>query len=133
MENAENPQSDPRPQPDVTELQEQFESLYHLVVSVLVLLIVVSGTLLIFILGQYRAVSRELEAIQPNTQAWIAQYHKVFGPQEDAFIKKLVEFGGTNADFQPVLARYGLKPPGLPGAAPMAPAPSPGQAAPGKK
>ena len=46
--------------------QQQCESLRQLVVSLMVLVIVVSGTLNIFFLRQYRDARRELDRIGPQ-------------------------------------------------------------------
>ncbi|HWX18433.1 MAG TPA: hypothetical protein VN578_00875 [Candidatus Binatia bacterium] len=106
---------------DVADLQEQFDSLHHLVISILVLLIVVSGTLWIYLRRQVNATKAELESIRPQATNIIAQYDKVTGPSMDNFVGRLVEYSRSHPDFVPVLAKYGVKP----GAAAAAPTSAP--------
>jgi hypothetical protein len=124
MDNAENQIS---AQSEVSELRAQYDSLHHLVASILVLLIVVSGTLWIYLLRQVKSTKSELEAIRPQAMNIITQYQKTTGPATDEFVRRLMEFGRTHPDFVPVLTKYGIKPAGAPGAvpAPMAPVPAP--------
>ena len=106
---------------DPGQLQAQFEDLHHLVVSLLILVVVVSGTLSVFLLRQWRTTSKDLAAIRPGATQFISDYHKVGQQRMDAFLEKLKDYGRTHPDFVPILTRYGLSsnvPPGL------APAPS---------
>jgi|SRR5208282_5289251 len=113
-------------QPDLNDLQAQFGALRHLVVSLLILVVVISGTLNIYLLRQWRSTSKDLAGIRPQATQMIAEFQKVSGPRMNDFIKRLTEYGMTDRDFAPVLAKYGLKPamPTNPSpAAPGAPAP----------
>ena len=97
-------------QPVANDLQAQCDALRHLVVSVLILVIVISGTLNIYLLRQWRSVSKDLAGIRPQAAQMIAEYQKVSGPLMNDFVKKITEYGRTHPDFTPVLAKYGLKP-----------------------
>lgn len=108
-------------QPGVDDLQAQFDALRHLVVSILILVIVMSGTLNIYLLRQWRSVSKDLAGVRPQAAQMIADYQKVTGPLMTDFVKKLTEYGRTHPDFAPVLAKYNIKPAGSTGAAPVAP------------
>jgi hypothetical protein len=112
------------PQTDVTELQEQFDALRHLVVSMLVLVLVVSGTLTIYLMRERKYARTELEALRPQATSVIAEYEKNQGPMMDNFIKQLTEYGRTHPDFAPIMTKYGLKPtvPGSNAPAPATPA-----------
>ena len=93
---------------DTSLLQAQFEDLQHLVISVLILLVVVSGTLSVYLLRQWRTTSKDLAAVRLNYTQFINEYHKVGQPRMDAFLDKLKEYGRTHPDFVPILTRYGL-------------------------
>ncbi len=96
-------------QPDSTDLQAQYDALRHLVVSILILVVVIIGTLNIYLLRQWRSTSKDLAAIRPQAAQIISDYQKS-GPLIQDFIKKITEYGRTHPDFTPVLAKYGLKP-----------------------
>ncbi len=118
-------------QPNANDLQAQYDALRHLVVSILILVLVISGTLNIYLLRQWRSVSKDLAGIRPQAAKMIAEYQKVNGPLMSDFVKKLTEYGQTHPDFAPVLAKYNIKPAGATGAPPSRPA-SPPTAAPNK-
>ena len=107
MDNLDNKTS---VQPDANDLQRQYDALRHLVVSILILVVVISGTLNIYLLRQWRSTSKDLAAIRPQAAQMIAEYQKVSGPLMQDFVKKITEYGRTHPDFVPVLAKYGLKP-----------------------
>jgi hypothetical protein len=115
-------------QPGLTDWREQFDALRHLVVSVMVLLLVVSGTLNLFLWKQWMGPRRELDKLRPQS-AQIAQMaaeiQKVEIPIMQDFLKKFTEFGRTHPDFRPILDKYGLKPAGPAPAASTAATPSP--------
>src|SRR5437867_2480250 len=97
-------------QPDLNELQAQYEALRHLVVSILVLAVVVSGTLTIYLLRQYRFTHSELVQFRPGAVQMITEYQKIRGPVQDQFLYRLTEYGRTHPDFAPIMTKYGLKP-----------------------
>ena len=113
----------------VNDLQAQYDALRHLVVSVLILVIVISGTLNIYLLRQWRTVKRELTGFRPQAAQVIAEYQKVSGPLMTDFVKKIAEYGRTHPDFAPILTKYNLKPAGATGAPPAAPTSPPAAAA----
>ena len=115
-------------QPSATDLQAQFDELRHLIVSVLILVLIVSGTFNIYLLRQWRSTSRDLAAIRPQATQMIADYQKVSGPLITDFLKKVTEYGRSHPDFTPVLAKYGLKPTAATAAAPATPAAPPAAA-----
>jgi len=93
---------------DESQWQAQLESLNHLVTSVLILLVVVSGTLSVYLLRQWQMARKDLAAIQPGALQIIADYNKERAPRMDAFIDKLKDYGRTHSDFVPILIRYGI-------------------------
>jgi len=116
-------------QPNSSDMQAQYDELRHLIMSVLILVIVISGTFNIYLLRQWRSTSRDLAVIRPQATQMIADYQKVTGPLINDFVKKITEYGRSHPDFAPVLAKYGIKPTATTGAAPAAsaspPAPAP--------
>jgi hypothetical protein len=105
-------------QPHATDLQAQCDALRHLIVSVLILVIVISGTLNIYLLRQWRTASKDLAGIRPQAAQMIADYQRVSAPLMTDFVKKITEYGQTHPDFAPILAKYGIKADGPTGAAP---------------
>jgi hypothetical protein len=83
-----------------------------LVVSILILVIVISGTFNIYLLRQWRSLSRQLAVFRPQATQEIAGYQKSEFPYEQEFVKKLTEYGQTHPDFAPILTKHNLKPAG---------------------
>jgi hypothetical protein len=106
MDTLENKTSPPA---NANDLQAQYDALRHLVVSMLILVVVISGTLNIYLLRQWRSTSKDLEAVKPQAAQMIAEYQKS-SPLMENFVKKITEYGRTHADFAPIMAKYGLKP-----------------------
>jgi len=114
---------------DKPDLHEQIESLRHLIGSILILLVVVSGTLTIFLLREMKNTSAQLDAFRQGATNMIAVYQKQQAPVMDDFINKIKQYGQAHKDFDPVLFKWGLKTatptatlPGTPG--PAIPPPS---------
>jgi hypothetical protein len=114
-------------------LQAQCEALQHLTVSMLVLVLVISGTLTIYLLRQWVWAKRDLAAIRPQAKQVIAEYQRVSEPLMNTFVKKITDYGRTHPEFAPILAKYNLKPAatastpatGMTPAAPATKAPAP--------
>ena len=103
-----NPELKTSPSVDVSQWQAQFEDLRHLVTSILVLLVVVSGTFSVFLLRHWSQTRRDLAAYSIDASMFVDAYNKQGGPQMDAFIDKLKEYGRTHPDFAQILTRYGV-------------------------
>ena len=63
-------------QSDASDLQAQFDQLRHLIASVLILVIVISGTLGIYLLRQWQSSRKDLATIRPQASQMIAEYQK---------------------------------------------------------
>ena len=100
-----------------------YDSLRRLAISMLVLLIIISGTLNFFLLRQATSSRQDLDVTRQQVDAFMAQYQQNVAPAMDEFLRKLSEFGRTNPDFKPILDRH-LSNPAAPGPTP-APAPAP--------
>ena len=129
LDNLENKTA--APQPDATsgleELRAQYDALSHLVVSLLVLLLIVSGSFNLFLLRQVKYARTDLQAVRPQITQMLAEYNKVSAPAIQNLIKQLTDYGRTHPDFVPILTKYGLKPGITPN---LTPAAATGSAAP---
>ncbi len=120
MDILENKMTAPGPS---TELQAQCDSLRHLVVSILVLLIIISGTFTIYLLRQWKYTRNDLASFRPQATNAIAQYEKNRAAMDD-FVNKITDYGKTHPDFAPIMAKYGLGKPGASTATPPVVAPA---------
>ena len=122
------------PQNDASGLQAKCDSLQHLVVSILILVVVMSGTLNIYLLRQWVWTKRDLSGIRPQASQTIEDYKKQ-SVLITEFVKKIIDYGHTHPDFAPILTKYNLKATAAPAApSPATPAPRPATApAPTKK
>jgi len=116
-------------QSEVSELREQVESLRHLIGSILILLVVVSGTFNIFLLRQWKTSKTQLAFQKPQVANMVALYQKNEQPAIENFIKKMVDYGQTHPDFVPILNKYQIKAGPPPSTSSPAP-PIPGASAP---
>lgn len=118
---------------ETSDLRAQYEGLRHLVVSVLILLLVVSGTFNIYLLRQFRYAGKDLETFRPYAQEIMTSYQKGDGPAVENFLARIVDYGRTHPDFAPILKKYHINPgPGTgaplsipPSATPKASSPAP--------
>lgn len=106
------------------DLQAQCDALRHLITSILILVIVISGTLNIYLLRQWKTTSKDLASIRPQATQMISEYGQKSGPLMDDFVNKITEYGRTHPDFAPILAKYNIKPIAATGAPAAAPAPA---------
>jgi|SRR5215471_8152596 len=104
MDNPENPIPS---QPDLRGLQQQVESLQSLVSSLLLILIVISGTLAIFLLRQWRFAKAEVDALTPQATQLAIEYTNSYPVTQDV-IRRLAEYGRTHPDFANIAAKYHL-------------------------
>jgi hypothetical protein len=87
----------------------------------LVALIVISGTLTVYLFRQASMAGKDLEQLKPQATQVINGFNQNQQLMVN-FINQLVAYGQTHPDFKPVLAKYGIAPvPGVPAGAPAAP------------
>jgi len=103
-----NPELKTSPSGEINQWQAQFEDLRHLVVSILVLVVIMSGTFSVFLLRHWSQTRRDLAAYRTDASVFVEAYNKQGGPQMDAFIEKLKDYGRTHPDFAQILTRYGI-------------------------
>jgi len=127
MDNIQNPTPTPA-QPESnesSELSAQLQSLHHLVTSLIVLLLIVSGTLSIFLYRQWKFTKNELDAIRPTASQVIGNYQHGTGQAMDEFVKRMADYSRTHPDFAPIATKYRLNEisatPAKPGAIPALP------------
>jgi len=101
---------------ELTDLQTQCQWLRKQLQVVLLLLILVSGTLTLFLWRQVKYTSQDLKGVRPV----IEEYNKTSAPAMEDFVKKVAEYGRTHPDFAAIYNKYGL---GQLNQSPVAPAP----------
>jgi len=106
MDNIDNPT--PAPASELSDLQQQIDSLRHVVVSALVLIIVLSGGINLYLLRQVSYSRKDLAVVQAQAGPVINEYLTNSGPQMDLFIGRLAEYSRVHPDFHDISLRYGL-------------------------
>jgi hypothetical protein len=91
---------------DTPDFREQIESLRHLVGSVLILMVMVSGTLTIFLYREMKTASVQLEAFRPQAMNAMTIYQQQQSPLMVDFAKRIQLYGQTHPDITPLLARW---------------------------
>jgi hypothetical protein len=102
------------------ELMDQIVALRHQVFTLLLALVVVSGTLTVVLYRQARLTGKDIEVIKPQATQIIAAFKRDQQSME-AFVKQLTAYGVTHPDFQPILKKYGIVPQAQPAAIPVVP------------
>jgi hypothetical protein len=103
-----------------TELMDQIVALRHQVFTLLLALVVVSGTLTVFLYRQASVTGKDIAAVKPQATKIIQAFAQRRAGMEN-FVKQLTAYGSTHPDFQPILLKYGIVPQPQPAAAPAAP------------
>jgi len=88
----------------------EISALKRQVFTLLVALVVVSGTLTVYLYRQASITGKDITAIQPQAQQLIGAFNQnqslMIG-----FVNQLVAYGQAHPDFRPVLLKYGIQPP----------------------
>lgn len=103
-----------------TDLMYQVVALRHQVFTLLLALVVVSGTLTVYLYRQASVARKDLAAVKPQATQMIEAFKRDH-PMMDTFVKQLTAYGVTHPDFQPILKKYGIVPQAQ-GPTPVAPA-----------
>jgi hypothetical protein len=104
--------------PAQTELMDQIVALRHQIFTLLLALVVVSGTLTVYLYRQASITGKDIVAIKPQATKIIQEFSQNRVGMEN-FVKQLTAYGSTHPDFQPILRKYGIVQ--QPAAAPAAP------------
>lgn len=86
---------------------DQIAALRRQVSTLLLALIVVSGTLTVFLWYQSHVTGKAIEALKPEA----IRLTKVFEqnrPVMDKLVRQLIVYGQSHPDFQPILKKYGV-------------------------
>jgi hypothetical protein len=101
--------------PAQTELMDQIVALRHQVFTLLLALVIVSGTLTVYLYRQASTAGKDIAAIRPQATKTLQAFNQNRVGMEN-FVKQLTAYGNTHPDFQPILRKYGIVP--QPAAAP---------------
>jgi hypothetical protein len=98
---------------------EMIAALQRQVFTLLVALVVVTGTFTAFMYRQASLAGKDIDAVRPQAE----QVINTFNQNQQlmaSFINQLVAYGQTHPEFRPVLAKYNIAPvPGIPAGAPV--------------
>ena len=86
---------------------DQIVALRHQVFTLLLALVVVSGTLTVVLYRQAKLTGRDIAIIKPQATQIIAAFKRDL-PLMENFVKQLTAYGVTHPDFQPILKKYGI-------------------------
>jgi hypothetical protein len=93
-----------------TEISDQVASLRRQVFVLLLMLVIISGTLTVFLGFQSRYTHRDVALLRPQATQVIQNYEQA-RPIIQNLIQQLVAYGQTHPDFQQqVLRKYGITP-----------------------
>ena len=104
-----------------TDLMDQVVALRHQVFTLLLALVVVSGTLTVYLYRQASVARKDLAAVKQQATQMIDAFKRDHSGM-DAFVKQLTAYGVTHPDFQPILKKYGIVPQAQPAPVPVVPA-----------
>ena len=108
------------------EWRSELESVRQLIQSVLILTIVVSGTLNIFLYREFKSAKTDAKVWREQMRNLEYSFNNSDGPKVQMFWARMVDYGRTNAEFLPILGKYGVVvAPGPASSQPGGTAPSP--------
>jgi hypothetical protein len=103
-----------------TDSSPEIAALKRQVFTLLIALIVVSGTLMVYLYRQASLSKKDLDAVRPQATQIITAFNQNQALMVN-FVNQLVAYGEKHPDFVPVLAKYGIAPvPGVPAGSPAA-------------
>ena len=85
----------------------EIAALKRQVFTLLVALIVVSGTVTVYLYRQASITGKDIDAIRPQAQQIIGAFNQNQALMIN-FVNQLVAYGQTHPDFRPVLLKYGI-------------------------
>lgn len=89
--------------PAPVELTDQIAALRRQATTLLLALIVVSGTLTVYLWYQSRITGKEVDILRPQAMQIVQMFN-----QRSLIAEKLVVYGQAHPDFQPILKKYGI-------------------------
>jgi len=104
------------------DLNSEVSALRNQVFALLIALIVVSGTLTIYLYRQASVARKDITAVKPQAEQVIGAFNQNQALMNN-FFNAVVAYGKAHPEFQPILIKNGIAPnPNVP--APAAPAPA---------
>ena len=91
--------------------QAEIDSLRQLINTTLILLVLLSGTLTMYLFYQYKVVHQEVEIIRPQYSDALAQFEQMRPKLED-FEKRISAFANAHQDFAQIISKYAPRRPG---------------------
>ena len=91
-------------------VREQLDSVRHLTISAMVLMLIIAGAFDLFILRQYKNESQELGAAHAQVDVALGNWQKIEQPAIDNFLQELSKYAQAHQDLNPILMKYGLRP-----------------------
>jgi hypothetical protein len=102
----ENTSPSPSPTRESSDLSAQVSALNKLTTWLIICMLLIGGPFGLFLYHQVRSMNRQVT----DAQKFIADYQTNSLPKIQWFVAALQTFARTNADFNPILAKYGLLP-----------------------
>ena len=103
------------PIPKVEDLSAQVDALRRQNFILLLALIVIGGTIAVYLRYQAKLAHETLTGIQPQANAIIQTYNVATANINQTnvanFVNQITAFAVTHPDFQPILKKYGWTPP----------------------
>ena len=93
--------------PAPVELTDQIAALRRQITTLLLALIVVSGTLTVYLLYQSHIAGKEIDAIRPQAMQMLRVFNQTSLVVEK-LLPQMVVYGQAHPDFQPILKKYGI-------------------------
>jgi hypothetical protein len=94
--------------PNSDDLQQEIDSLRNLTHTILTLVLVLSGTLNIFLWRHFRWAGSDLDHDNKQALQVQAEYARVSGPGVQDFLRKLSDYSRTHPDFALIAAKFHL-------------------------
>ena len=101
-------------------LSSEIAALRTQVFTLLVALIIDSGTVTVYLYRQASTLRKDIDQIEPQAKQIINAFNQNQKLMVN-FVNSLVAYGQTHPEFRPVLLKYGITPPPAGVAAPAAP------------
>ncbi len=101
-----------------SDLKSEVSALRNQVYVLLIALIVVSGTLTVYLYRQASTMRKDIDAMKPQATQIIGAFSQNQKAMID-FVNQLVAYGQAHPEFRPVLMKYGITPPPAGAVAPV--------------
>lgn len=97
-----------KPESSAIGSRHEYEGIQKQLNILLLAVVILSGTLSVFLWRQTRYLRRDLEGLKPLAGPVIQRYNQE-KPTVDAFVAKVAEYARTHPDFAPIAKKYQLQ------------------------